>query len=452
MLCVSEDQGKTWKPVVSRTTPDKRALAFRATQDGEFWFAVQTLDTEGRLYPPVTSAIEPKMRVVVDTTPPTVVLSPGGRRGSLASVRWDVRDNTVLDRNSFVLEFQAPGASDWRQVPVPQPFVPVGKASWDAGTAGPIRVRASVADRVREHATTRRSSCPMAPPRTRHWDGAPRPSRRRWGRSPRPRSTGCRSSPMRGLRRPRRPGPPGLPRPHRIRSMFRGPAPTSAPGGPRPDPGVRPQLIPSPRFNLQYEVADAGPAGPATVELWVTQNAGRTWSPLAQDPDRRPPFPVALGGEGVFGLKLVARSASKLGDSPPEPGESPDYLVEVDSTPPVVKLDPVHAGVGGDTGKIAVAWHASDLHLGSRPVTISVRPEGGGEWRPIGPPVENTGRFSWVVPPSAPPRFYVRVQVADAVGNVGTDETPEGSPVMVDRTRPKGRITRIDPIGPTGSQ
>ncbi len=184
----------------------------------------------------------------------------------------------------------------------------------------------------------------------------------------------------------------------------------------------------------------------------MTQNGGRTWSPLAQDPDRKPPFPVALGGEGVFGLKLVARSASKLGDSPPEPGEPPDYLVEVDSTAPVVKLDRVQIGAGADVGKIAVAWHASDLHLGSRPVTISVRPEGGGEWQPIGPPVENSGRFAWTVSPNAPPRFYVRVQVTDTVRNVGMDETPEGSPVMVDRTRPKGRITRIDPIGPGASQ
>ena len=59
------------------------------------------------------------MKVIVDTVPPTLTLDANGRRGSLASVRWDVRDETLLDRNSFVLEFQAPGASDWRQLPVP---------------------------------------------------------------------------------------------------------------------------------------------------------------------------------------------------------------------------------------------------------------------------------------------------------------------------------------------
>ncbi len=452
LLCVSEDQGQTWKPVVSRTTPDKRALAYRAPQDGEFWFAVQTLDTEGKLYPPVTSAIEPKMKVIVDTVPPSIVLAANGRRGSLASVRWEIRDDKALDRGSFVLEFQAVGASDWRQVPVRAPVDPAGKATWDAGTAGPVRVRAQVADRAQNV----HDMMVVLP------DGTP-------------------DNPAIGREGPAEPSPvgmfastevDGLPQFPSGVSASRPPAPSPAPGPAQapanpfdvpsradvasaeaaPEPGGRPQLVPSPKFNLQYEVADAGPGGPATVELWVTQNGGRTWSPLAQDPDRKPPFPVALGGEGVFGLKLVARSASKLGDSPPEPGEAPEYLVEVDSTPPVVKLDRVQVGVGPDAGKIALTWHASDLHLGARPVTISVRREGDTEWRPIGPPVENSGRYVWTLPPTAPQRFYVRVQVADTVGNVGTDETPEGSPLNIDRTRPKGRITRVEPIAAGANQ
>lgn len=450
LLCVSEDQGATWKALVSRATPDKRALAFRAPQDGEYWFAVQTLDNEGRVYPPATSAIEPKMKVIVDTNPPTIALEPGPRRGSMASIRWDVRDGTLLDRNSFALEFQAPGASDWRQVPVPLPVAPRGSQSWDAGTAGPVRVRVQVSDRAQNLA-----DATLVLP-----DGTPdNPSLARGAASkpgePTPLGTFA-SAEVEGL--PQIPAGPGARPPAAAPASASAPAPANpfdvpaasdaaAPPGDGGG-GTRPQLVGSPKFNLQYEVADAGPAGPATVELWVTQNGGRTWSPLAQDPDRRPPFPVALGGEGVYGLKLVARSASKLGDSPPEPGEPPDYLVEVDSTPPVVKLDRVQPVAGGEAGRIAIDWHANDLHLGAKPVTILVRPEGFPEWRPIGPPIENTGHFTWTVPPTAPPRFYVRVQVADSVGNVGADETPEGSPAVVDRARPKGRITGIGPIGP----
>src|SRR5262249_5644285 len=58
-------------------------------------------------------------------------------------------------------------------------------------------------------------------------------------------------------------------------------------------------LVGSPQFPLQYEVDDAGPDGPNTVELWVTPDGGRTWSRRGEDPDRRSPFPVDLGGEGT---------------------------------------------------------------------------------------------------------------------------------------------------------
>src|SRR3954451_21211880 len=42
-LWVSEDAGFNWKEA-SHTTPDRPSFAFRAARDGEFWFAVRTLD------------------------------------------------------------------------------------------------------------------------------------------------------------------------------------------------------------------------------------------------------------------------------------------------------------------------------------------------------------------------------------------------------------------------
>ena len=76
-------------------------------------------------------------------------------------------------------------------------------------------------------------------------------------------------------------------------------------------------LVPGPRFKLQYAVEEAGPDGPATVELWMTQDGGRTWIRRGEDPDRVSPIEVDVGGEGTFGISLVARSASGLGDQPP---------------------------------------------------------------------------------------------------------------------------------------
>src|SRR5437660_6519723 len=87
-LWVSEDSGFAWK-LDSRTSPDQPAFIFRAPRDAEYWFAVRTVDTKGRLFPANDKTVEPNMKVVVDTVPPSLIVEPRGRRGSQASVRWE---------------------------------------------------------------------------------------------------------------------------------------------------------------------------------------------------------------------------------------------------------------------------------------------------------------------------------------------------------------------------
>ncbi len=461
-LYVSEDQGRTWNPV-DRSAPDARAIAFRASHDGEFWFAVQTVSKDGRLYPPNTASIEPKMKVIVDTTIPKLKLESNGRRGSLASVRWEIRDDRP-DRNSFVLEFQSEGERDWRQVPVRRPVPLNGERTWDAGTAGSIRVRAVVSDRAKNSKEVE-LLLPDGSPENPKLDRVPATELT----EPPPLGSFV-SNEVKGLpqfptepasapiRRPTAPAEtPSAPiRPAASGGAEYNPFETPAPvagsnSGVKSDESTKPQLIASPKFNLRYEVEDAGVDGPAVVELWITLDGGRTWSRRGEDPDRKSPFPVDLGGDGTYGLTLVAKSASNQGDPPPAPGDRAHYLVEVDATPPMVKLEPIRQGTGADTGKISILWHASDLHLGRAPVVISVRVEGGTAWNPITPAVENTGRFVWTVPANAPPRFYVRIDVVDTVGNRNSDETPNGNPVVVDRARPKSRIIGLDPSSRSAS-
>ena len=76
---------------------------------------------------------------------------------------------------------------------------------------------------------------------------------------------------------------------------------------------------------------------------------------------------------------------------------------------------------------------------------ISIRAADGppGNWQIITPtPVDNTGQYQWLISPKCPAKVQVRVDVRDALGNLGFAETTE--PVIVDRTRPKGRILGLD--------
>ena len=100
---------------------------------------------EDKYSPPMDQTVEPSMKVVVDTVPPSIVLEPDGRRGSLAGVRWEVKDEH-LDLKTLVVEYQVDGANDWRKVPIRR--VALLGAAVGCGTAESLRVRASVADKA----------------------------------------------------------------------------------------------------------------------------------------------------------------------------------------------------------------------------------------------------------------------------------------------------------------
>src|SRR5262245_64773369 len=51
VLYVSEDQGRTYQQAATSTPADK-GFTFQARRDGWYYFAVQTVDQEGKLYPP----------------------------------------------------------------------------------------------------------------------------------------------------------------------------------------------------------------------------------------------------------------------------------------------------------------------------------------------------------------------------------------------------------------
>jgi hypothetical protein len=450
-LWVSSDGGGRWDKV-DTTTPDRPSFTFRAPRDGEFWFAVRTVDTKGRLFPADDVDVEPNMKVLVDTVPPQVRLDALPRRGSIASVRWEVIDDR-LDLGSFLLEYQTVGASDWSTVQIRRPGR-IGSETWDAGTAEPLKVRMTVADKAGNSKVVS-LSLPDGLPRGGSNGSTNDPSD---PTIPPPRGTFASSESERESPAPILSGPPPMPGVGAGAEMSPSSAsgshnpfqandsPTSGPASQSqaeaPDPSNPPIQVASPKFGLKYEVDDAGPNGPAAVELFVTNDGGRTWFSRGEDPDRTSPFPVDLGGEGTFGLKLVAKSAANQGDQPPTPGEVPRTIVEVDGSPPNVKLDSVRI-VGS---KAIITWQANDPHPAPRPVMISVKADTpGSNWQSITPtPIENSGQFTWNLPASCPPRVHFRVDVVDSLSNRGSADTTETGSVLVDRTKPRGRIIGLD--------
>ena len=61
-----------------------------------------------------------------------------------------------------------------------------------------------------------------------------------------------------------------------------------------------------------------------------------------------------------------------------------------------------------------------------------------GPWATIATDLDNQGEYRWQPDRATPARVYLRIEVADAAGNVGAVTSPE--PVTVSNTRVIGRL------------
>jgi hypothetical protein len=234
-----------------------------------------------------------------------------------------------------------------------------------------------------------------------------------------------------------------------------GPAASTLPGTlpPRgPMPNVK--VINDPEVSLEYEVK-AGPSGVKKVELYMTEDDGKTWNSYAEDDDRKSPITFRLPHEGVFGFRLVITSGADLSEGRPLPGTPPEIRLELDMTPPRVEMyEPKGDGLRPDT--LILSWSATDRNLADKPVTLEYA-ETEGNWRVIATGQPAVGSYSWQLPQ---PLAYVllRATAVDVAGNRSVAQT--NSPVLVDLNKPRGHIlgichkqpTNDVPLAPSGSR
>jgi hypothetical protein len=161
-----------------------------------------------------------------------------------------------------------------------------------------------------------------------------------------------------------------------------------------------------------------------------------------------PPMAIQAATEGRFGFTLIPKSGVGLSPLKPVEGDAPQIWVEVDETPPTVRVDRTEVGRGNDQGRVFIYWTATDKQkLADTPISISYCKEKTGPWTPIpdATRIANTGRFDWKIPEGKdfPYLFYVRVEAIDMAKNVGQDIHPD--PVKVDLKVPQVINITADP-------
>lgn len=498
-LSVSGDRGRTWHPH-SKVEPTRRQFVFQAYNDGEYWFRLQTLDRSGQLRPKQPGP--PGLVVIVDTVPPKLEIEAQRGDAGQITAKWTVYEpHPDLDR--LTIQYRTSEAGPWQQVAVSRDK-PAGGAAhagvvswWPAADSGKLQIRAEVADTagnpavshaivnlagdvapqtgrtaVRQPLGPWRASTPQQAPdrpaanrqtdasltggRPNHYDPTQHYGGPTAAASPYP-ST---SLPPLGHGQATGSPPPGP-----IANNVHPPIGTqyAPPGGQNATNGKneidgqseaplggpaasaqRPRMVNSRLVELSYDDRSLSPAGFSRVELWGTINGGQTWRSFALDNDNRSPLVVPVDGEGIYGFRVVVQGGAASA-GPPTSGELPDVWIGVDLTKPTARINAVNRGIGPESGRLVICWQADDWMLAARPVTLLLGNSPGGPWTTLAAGLENTGRYVWAIDGRTPAEVYLRLEVADEAGNVGTYETTQ--PVSLAGFRPAVQIQDARPLG-----
>jgi hypothetical protein len=397
-LYVSTNQGQKWQYTAS-AAPEEQHFRFSTPQDGPFWFAVQTVDTQGKLFPPSLEDLKANLKVVIDTLPPRVQVQALQPRQNEIGATWHIQDDN-LDLglpDAVRIEYRQVGAAAWI------PLAAQGGGNqlyWNPQSNAQFEVRVLARDRagnIGEDKTVvslQGGGGQVFPP----------------------------------FQKPANQGNDAI-------------------------ADLKRKFVNRKQISIGYDLKEVGPSGVSSIELWYTLYKGRAWNKLtdfpidaknveAEEPKR---LSFEVQEEGVYGITLLAKSGVGLGERPPQPGDAPQFWIEVDLTRPAVQLLGVHVGTGVDKGKLAVAWTATDKNLGPTPIRLSYSESKEGPWTTFADKLGNTGKHVWRLPDQLPFQFYLRVEASDLAGNTGEAITFDR--VKVDLSQPKAVPLDIQPGG-----
>ncbi len=198
------------------------------------------------------------------------------------------------------------------------------------------------------------------------------------------------------------------------------------------------------RFRLDYSMDAIVPGTIAKVVLWMTTDAGKTWTAWGEDTDNESPFAVEVAEQGLYGFRVVFHTTDGLAGRSPQRDDDADVWIAVDLDFPDARLTGAPYGQGQNAGRLMIVWQAQDALLRNRPVRLSYSSERAGPWTLIEDGLDNTGEFAWKPDSKVPDRVYIRLDVTDAAGNIGTSATDQ--PIDLTGLIPRGRIIDVMPV------
>jgi hypothetical protein len=463
-LYVKENPTRPWM-LKEKAPPSATGFTYRGMQDGEYWFAVVTVDKNGRMTPADLAAEPPGLVVVLDTQLPQVEVRPLPASGDGLVVRCEVRDANP-DPMKTRLEYQTADRV-WRGAAVlpnqPDTFVIPQQALFNG------LVRVSATDRAGNSATREINLGALAagtnptPPSPAVVPDAAVDTARGPAVPPLPQVlTGPRSGenlmpekcgpvlPHPDVKTVTIPSPPLPATPVAYQITESSAKRINTAPGRQANPSLVRQIVNNTHVFLEYQIEQQGPSGVGKVEVWLTRDQGQSWARIGEDPDRKSPVEVDLPSEGLFGVSLVVSNGRGFGGTPPSPGDAPDWWIEVDVTKPTAELLGVQPAPGQDDGGLVINWSARDKNFGPEPIDLYYSIHHDGPWQVIAKGLKNEGHYRWAVPNDAGAQAYVRIVATDRAGN--TVHCDSAQPVALDDlSRPRGHVIGVATTPPRTS-
>jgi hypothetical protein len=197
-------------------------------------------------------------------------------------------------------------------------------------------------------------------------------------------------------------------------------------------------------FSLDYSIDALRGLAVSDIELWGTEDQGKTWQKWGSDPDRESPFDVQVGSDGLFGFRMVIIGANGLVSNRPHDGDDADMWINVDTKLPSVKITRALYGDGAEAGMLVIEFSCNEENLHDRPITLSYSERPTGPWATIAGGLPNSGSYVWKADPNLPQQVYLRIQAVDMAGNI--EEHRLELPINLRGLTPRGRIQGFRPI------
>ncbi len=484
-LYVKSQPSAPWQKY-TRAGWGQNAFTFNAPRDGEYWFAMVTVDQQGRTTPSDLSHEAPGLIIVVDRQAPQVDLFAIGTGPDGQMVQCEAKDDHLDPLKTRVM-YQT-GDRVFRPLE-PMPGRPnVYCIPSQAVVTGLLRVSATD---LAGNVTSREVHLNKLPPAGGSVVASTAPATATTGGPAEPnrlptnivtqeetQDAGPAIPPVPAdrlgqtttVRKVVPPAPSGPSIPTQV-SAPEGPAIPQATvtqeqvvrGSTDETPPARPtphvaaprreavtqarQLVNSPHVFLEYQIEQAGASGVGRVEVYITRDQGQTWQRLSEDTDRKSPAEFDLPGEGTFGVTLAISNGRGFGGTPPAVGEAPQWCVEVDTTKPEVQINGVRTVAEGG-GAVDISWRATDKNLAGDGIDLYYSSSRQGPWKAIARGLRNDGQYRWMPPAEVGTQAYLRVSARDQAGNSSIVETTQ--PVLLDDgARPRAQILGASTHVPT---